>query len=633
MKRSKLKPNFYQQGGFSPLQLSNSQFIPTYAGVPLAEAERYGEGLSKIYHQNIADLTKLDIMNANRKVMKGDEARSQQYNQYLKGQMEDLAKKGDYENMTLKANALAREFVNDKALKAMAESREKADADIEMRNKLLLAGQTPWFAKNVDEHQTVSLDENGNEVYNIYKPTTEAKLKHQEKRSEIWGPLKANAGPMSLASVKASIPAIDGYISTGQWRGISGGVDKNGNPTGKIAQLLNHAMTEYKSTAEYDQEKRKDIQDLMSQNEDMSLEAATAEAEKLARKRMFSEGMLRTFSEVDPQYLQNWMLKEQMDAAGKTGGSEHEALPEVRVPALLGFNIDDFDPNRVMDSPDVVSVSPNLASSGYLNYASKVDEVASKAKKQAEQSAFNTAAMAGAMIFGDPKKASEQGTAYYTSPEAFANAKKYTDLMTRRTYFPSEQSYSQNADPTFGERQTESLRNHITSRVAYDLATNEKVLTGAGGKVSDEFMELIGGDLKNMKAVGSLNPKNPYYRLTGSTQFADGEHVQVFDEKKGTVRELIVSKPKSFYESPVAQRNAITNLVWDKLALSPGQHQNFKVGEVPVTAMTIPNVDDPSGGSDTVRIWKLGGHEFPDGYDVPGGYDGLINLIEALNKQ
>jgi hypothetical protein len=52
--------NCYQSGGYTPTQLTDPSFIPTYAGTPLEDAKQYGAKQAQDYQQNIADLTKLD---------------------------------------------------------------------------------------------------------------------------------------------------------------------------------------------------------------------------------------------------------------------------------------------------------------------------------------------------------------------------------------------------------------------------------------------------------------------------------------------------------------------------------------------------------------------------------------------
>jgi len=617
----------FQVGGYTPTQLTESKFVPTYAGIPLAESKEYGNKLAEIYHKNISDLTKLDILNSQRKVLDGDREISEAYDKELQDQFSKMAASGDYENLTPQVNELARRHYNNKTIQALSESKANADKEDDLIMKLKAQGVDPWFVQDRSKHETVTYDENGKVKYNIFKGTAEAPLDRQAKRAKIWSVVEPNMSQLSETQVKNVMQAIPGYLATGEWKGVS---DK------RIKGLLDNAMKSYEDTPEYSQELRYETQ----QRGDS--DAAKAEI----RKSMLSEGLLRTFSQTNPQYLRDYSLEDALRrgrAAEDSSGFENEALPGVQLKNALGFDIGDFEVKdrsgmRTEKAATVtlngitIPANPRAPSERRVpyDYKGQAPDI-----KEGERGAFNTAATAGTLIFGGKEaasKASELGTDYYNSPEAYNYAKQYSDMINQRTIFPSVKSYALDEDPTMAERRTEALQNHIGSRIAYDLSTGKTINTNAGGKVNPEFMELIGGKVTNLKAVGSLNPKNPYYRVTNNTRFADAELVQVRNSETGEVKDMLISKPDSHYKTPIGKRNLITNVVWDKLALTPGQRHSFKIEGTDVDAMSIPDPNDPSGRSDQLMVWKVGSFEFPEGKLIPAGYDGLVNVIERSNQ-
>ncbi len=315
MKRSKLKPNFFQQGGYSPVQYSSSGFIPTYAGAPLEETEKIGTGLSSLYHQNIADLTKLDIMNANRKVKPGDEADSEKYNAYLKTQLGELAKQGDYENMTLKANVLAREYFNNPDIKAMNESRAEFEKYEALREKATVMGKRLVLGLDPNEHQTIKYDDKGRKVYDIFRNTAQLELAKQPVRAEIADNLKPDASPMTQAQIGAVAPSLSGYILTGKLEGITGGMVKDPKtgklvPAGKVGQLLQSAVNTYAGTEAGVQERAQEIEAAV--NAGATQEEAEATADTNIRQKMFDEMMLRTYTNIEADYLRNHVLEDMM---------------------------------------------------------------------------------------------------------------------------------------------------------------------------------------------------------------------------------------------------------------------------------------------------------------------------------
>lgn len=618
----------FQVGGYTPTELTESKFIPTYAGAPLAESKEYGSKLAEIYHKNISDLTKLDILNSQRKVLEGDRELSEAYDNELKSQFEQMASSGNYEDMTSQVNELARRHYNNKTIQALSESKANADKEDDLIMKLGAQGIKPWFVQDRSKHQTISYDADGKVQYNVFKGTAEAPLDRQAKRAKIWSVVEPNMSQLSGDQVKNVMQAIPGYISTGEWKGIT---DK------RIKGLLDNALKSYEDTPEYSQELRYETEQLGNS------EAAKAEI----RKSMLSEGLLKTFSQTNPQYLRDYSLEDAVRRANMSqegAAFDDEALPGVQLKNTLGFDISDFEVRdrsgmkteeaaKVTLNGITIPANPRAPSKRNVPYDFKGQ---SPTITEGQRGAFNTAATAGTLIFGGQEaagKASELGTDYYNTPEAYSYAKQYSDMINQRTIFPSVKSYALDADPTMAERRTEQLQNHIGSRIAYDLETGETINTNAGGKINPEFMELIGGKVTNLRATGSLNPKNPYYRVTGNPRFADAELVQVRNEKTGEVKEMLISKPESFYKTGMGKRNLITNVIWDKLALTPGQRHSFKIEGTDVDAMSVPDPNDASGRSDQIMVWKVGKFDFPEGKLIPAGYDGLINVIERSNQE
>ncbi len=299
MKRSKLKP-VYQQGGFSPVQLSNSEFIPTYRGAPLEEAKSNAAAIATQYHKNIADLTQLDIMNANRKLLDQDKEDSAQYDAYLKSQMEELAKRGDYENMTMRVNALAREFVNNKDLKLFAENKAARDKEDEENRKMILAGKTPVLVQDINKFKSVTWDDKGNKVYHTYKPTSEADLVARTMRKDIWDEVVAGMKPMTAVQAKQYMQDFTGYLRTGEWSGITPKI---------ISDRLEDALNTYSDTPHKKQEVKITAKALMDADPNLTEAEATTKAEAASRAKMTSEGMLRIYDKFDPNYLADRTFK------------------------------------------------------------------------------------------------------------------------------------------------------------------------------------------------------------------------------------------------------------------------------------------------------------------------------------
>lgn len=680
MKYSKLHPDFFQRGGYSPVQFSSSEFIPTYAGAPLAEAQANAQQTAGIYHQNLADLTKIDMMNANRKIIDspGDKAENDKINARLADQFQKITAKGDLENQTLQVNALLREYMNDPAQKALTESRANADREREFQEKARLAGKTTVLGNPAEGHQTIQYDEKGKPIYNVYQGTSQIKLDWQGKKSEIADKLKADAGPMTSAEIRAAAPSIAGYILTGKREGLS---------ATKVGQMLEHMMTVYGGTDENIQERKVEFQNLMKQEPGLPDEMHAAETDAIVRQRMLSEGLLRVFNKEDADYITNWILKEQMDAKKKAEAPpvtpELEAMPGLNVPTAVGFDPENFDPvnpktslgkDYYTNKRHVLYSQDDKDKLGLLyrhefNDKMKAEKgrtatdaewealkeeqrqklIAEHGGTNTEQSkAYEDAAVKGARIFAQD---GQQAATEVLNGSVDKNIKhdyavKYYDMVSERMSYPTKSSYSTlGMDPAVGETATKAARQNIGNRLIYDLESGALIDTGAKNKgvVNPDFMKMVGGDLKNLTITGSINPKNPYGRITGNDRFGDAEEAQLID-KEGKVKTVLITKPEGHYKTAAGFTNKVTNYVWDNLALSPGSRKEVNVGGRKVDAMALPDPNDPSGASDRIVVFKIGNHdlttdpEFADdikasgtgGWVVPNGYDGIVNLILNL---
>lgn len=609
----KRNPLLYQVGGYAQTQLTNPEFIQTYQGTPLEQAQQYGNKQAQDYQQNIQDLTKLDILNSQREVLPGDEAESEKYNQQLKSQFEDMAKKGDYENMNHQVNELARRHFNNKALKAMAESHKNFEEEDKLAKEMLLRGRTPLFKGQRETHKTVSVNpETGKQEFNVYRSKLEDQLDYDKMKSTIWDDIKPDAG-YTTSALRANLPSLYGYHTIQDWKGISGGYDKNGKAVGKIGQQFANAMRRYMDTPEYSQEVRK-----LEHEENLTKEFA----EEHVQKNMLANGMMRTFGDTSARFI------DELESNGNKG-LDIEALPAVNVKNHLGYTTDKFDPMSEYSKTTNQTYNPfqpnisNMASA----WAWKPKD---PEQNEDEKLAYTAGALAGARIFGQPGEA-EQLLQSQDKDSTLAYAKQYQDFVHNRLVFPHSYSYTMDADPTLVERRSESLRNNIRGRQVWDLSTGQLVKTDEGGKINPQFMDLIGGNLNNMITTGSLSPKNPYYSITQNDKFADGEIVQVRAKTSNgntEVRDLLVTKPEGWYNTPQGRKNQLMNVLWDKLALTPGQNQKFNVNGISIEATDIPDPRDYEGKSDKIIVYKFGEHSYPEGLPIEGGIDKLVQLIE-----
>ena len=623
MKDNKLLKVF-QLGGYTPTNLQNFNYVPTYVGKPLETQKEVGMQMMNLFNTNLAQASAVDIMNGQRQVIDGDSEVNDEISKRYNSELEAIAKSGDYENMTMRINALARKYQTDPDVKAVSESRANFDRQQKLAEEIRMkTGKDPLFMGDPAAHRTVTIDpETGKKTYNVFRSTAEADLDKQARRQSIWSVIQPNMGPLTQNQVRTMLPAIDGYIATGTWRGISGGEN------GKIAQLLESAMNSYRGTTEYKQEKRF-LQETQPE----------ADAEATIRQRMFDEGLLKTFSQVDPSYVRDWMLEDRMKTTATPDIPPGEELPAVPVETVLGFNLTDFAnlPRNVADGAVFIAPTNHWnpwakpgENTGSVYKGPKRDRSAQEIKN------FQEAAMAATQIFGGDeaaKEAAQQGSAYYDTPQAFERVKQYQEFVELRLTFPKEQPFTPELQKTY----TNELRKGITSRLLYDPATNKVYHPNLdNGEMNPEFVEQFGGKVENMEVSGFVHPKNSYAKTSGNERFSDGLMVAVNDTKNNVIKKLVATRAEGEYDTREGAYKNSLNRLWTELGLNPGKIRKFNLAGIEVEAQAIPDINDPKGERERIKIYRVGDNDYNDpvkGPVVVPTYEGLLNRIIQMAQE
>lgn len=608
MKKSNLTRHF-QLGGYTPTQLENYNYVPTYVGQPLEAQRNVGDKMLNLFQENLAQATAVDIMNANRKVVDGDNEINKEVSSRYKQELEGIAQSGDYENMTMRVNALARRYQTDPDVRALIESRSNWDKEQEMAREIRMkTGRDPLFLQDPKKHNTVSLGEDGNRNYNIYRSTAEAPLDWQAKRQDIWSVIQPNMGQLTQKEVREALADIPGYLKTGTWKGVS---------NTKIKNLLDDAVSSYEGTAEYRQELRHIAQTQPDAN-----------PEEVVKTRILKEGLLKTFSQTDPQYMKNWILEDQLQKAGiaSPASPTYEAMPALQIQTMLGFNPDDFDIRERREN-EVADPVSGLT----MTYDTKPGQ--KKNLLQSERDSFNRAAMAGTEMFSGPdaaRQAAQMGTDYYNTPQAVQAAKQYAEFVQTRYQFPKAVGYPE--DISKGE--TFQMRNFLLNRVVFDPSSGKTIQTSnKDGSINEDFLKLIGGSANNLTVSGFVLPKNSYGKAAGNPRFGDAQTVNVDDEKTGIHKNLIVSRPDGYYQTAEGRQKLILNTLYNSLALNPGQVQNVGIEGLDLQAKSIPNVNDPSGEQDKILVYKVGQNDYSDNPVQVASYEALMNVLLTMNNK
>lgn len=615
MKQSKthLITNF-QVGGYTPVQQTQTQFIPTYTGLPLAEQEKYGTQLAEVYNKNIADMTQLDILNANRKAIEGDSEVSNQITQELQSQFEEMAKKGDYENMSSRVNALARRYVNDPRRKAIEESYRNFEEEEKRAAALRDKGITPIFIGDRAAHKSISIDpETGQVTPNVYRSKMQAQLEYDPTKDKIWSVLQPDQ-TWSTSEARADLTTLPGYMTVEEIRGISGGYGPDGKPVGKVAQQFGNALIRYMSTPEYTQEKELLTQQLGSP------EAADARIQQT----LLSTGMMRAFQQKNPQFLQDWIMKKQMEDAPAEMQAALDLETGVRFELPQFSNIDKFNPSvvdtatamrKAGDSPRYGASPNDYKSQAVPNHQRGTPEERKEFENIAKAAVnWKTPGVLDQFYNDQTQMPADAEKDFLYSPSTYDAIKEYQQHVEQKLTFNTIQSFPETTKGQAAQNAaTSELQNNHSRKVFYDFETG-KIISSEN---NPEFAKAI-PDVNKLVVTGQTHGVNAYGKLTGDERFYNSQIVNYYDPKEGISKKFLVAK-SVFNQDP--QLAEISDL-WSTGASKPFQVVNHRMRGVDIEFQ-----DQEEGG---IKVYKVKGKTL---YDADGNQGITLPNYESFYRK
>lgn len=172
------------EGGFS---YANPQNL--YMGSPVQEVKALNEEASKQYDANRKDVDAIDLAYSNLDVRTQDYHIKKAAYEKVRGQIDELMKKGDYQNAKPLVNRLSNEFLKDKTLQGALQSRKKeVDYKVDLSKRLSEGKineeqyQYGLLKSNQGSKEGISYDEETGSYKGMYSPQTV----HDDKSKEIF---------------------------------------------------------------------------------------------------------------------------------------------------------------------------------------------------------------------------------------------------------------------------------------------------------------------------------------------------------------------------------------------------------------------------------------------------------------
>lgn len=230
-----------KQNLYSNVQQHNASYVPQFVGSTIEEVRQAATKLDEDYWNNVNSAQELAMVASQMDVREVDNPYKQQLMSGIADNIKSISQSEDqnFENAGLQISQMARDFVSDPARQAMIQNKQAYDQAMEDLRRF---GPNA-LNFNPEELQKSTLDEEGNIQY--ISPHVEEKLDWDTPKEKLYDQMMADASSGKLEP--ADLDTIQGFLEQGTWEGIT---------DDKVKGYLNDAIKRYKSTAEYDQEKR-----------------------------------------------------------------------------------------------------------------------------------------------------------------------------------------------------------------------------------------------------------------------------------------------------------------------------------------------------------------------------------------
>jgi hypothetical protein len=581
-------------GLYSDLSLNSGEYIPQYAGAPLAEMQKTADTLAGRHYQNIAQANQLEIM-ANQlksKLLPGAKGYVDQHINSINEALAEMAKSGG-ENATARVQALARTLQGDQGILNGLQRAQEYAKQTEAIDALKLKGEIPLF----DEARRKQLEAASatDELYNSpYSMEVEPYKSPTPEMDEVWNVIKPDSyeGAIHAAmnttaknllgkNIEGMDPDLPLFFESITTSGISGQ---------KIKDMLDNAWSTYQNSESFKQQTGKLVGKSPAQ----------------VKQEFYKRGLMGVYSNLQRTYNAT-------PAAALNGGSGSTAEPAaINVPmdATVRTN---FDKNTSV-IPGVVDKallnSERKVIEGQLNSMAMTDKIApldAKALKEkaklekrlgeinaeekrtqadvdAEQLAtFKTAVevlgtqpISSSIYLGKPgpQKTTESMTdaewkAFMQTPEgqtalnqynqqyqslrynnAFATVPLTSDASQTNEQFLQKTAHFRKIMPVDGSEEPTTIMNENNEPASDELAVvNEAISTG------------------QFEYIGMATPRNLFAKKANDKSFTRAIRVRIKDPNKaGATKDYFLSQPAGM-TTPIDTNE---NVLWERATSKPG---------------------------------------------------------------
>lgn len=536
---------------YNDLNFDNGQYVPQYAGIPLDQIKQTADTLSQRHYQNLANASQLEIL-ANQmksKLLPGAKGYVDQHITSIDSALQEMAKNGG-ENSTARINALATTLQGDQGILTGLQQAERVNKEIELEQTLLAQGKQPLRKPGVREAimNANVIDPETGQLSSIYATPYQSTVEPYEDpvphMENIWKTV--NPDSIETAIRAAGGTEISKLLPAAYQNGqldlplFFESLTKAGISQGKIDKLLGSAWSSYKLTPAFKQQK-----------------GVLGKTEDEMKKEFYNQGLLRTFQNISRDYKPTpaW-------AGGPTGSGKtvEQSLPTMAPAQIVESNIPYGENGYGLDFQGTSPIGGTQAGQAYQVTEAMKNNVDSNTGKVAP------------VVQKHPQYTKDLATAQ----EVFGpgtSITQYTDLIKERVSNPWVMPYT--ADqiaPIEKEVQRQfALREYMNPQTGEVITPYDN-----NNEMTDEFVELTGGNPENFKVESVYDPKNHYSQSpAGNEKFVKPIAMIATDKDGKTFRFLASQLPGQAYTNTI---DVNTNAIYTKVNTRPGQMQEIAPG-------------------------------------------------------
>jgi hypothetical protein len=576
---------------FEGVNLTNSDYIPQFTGLPLQALEAVGDTLANRHYENIARARQLELLGLQQKANSQSDADRAYIDQQLgsvQASLEEMAKSGA-ENSTSKVAMLANRFMGDEGLINIQKTIEAQNREKAIAEQLRASGKTPIFNQRyIDQFSQRGTFNPESGKWEPYSPTVQAQLDYLAAQDTVVDPLQANTYQTDLVGdVKTTLDKLGVTLPPGKGQGMD---------LSKIPAYLRTQIVERLSKDRVDQfiDKQGGWENYKSTDEYAQQKNVLGLSDQEIKTQLRARGYARTFEKVRNDWERNFAFDLALAKSGKDDKDTPqqpigEQLPNepIKFKSPLG-DADDFEYKDRTGVGYIDPNNPNAVTGGHSTFYN-IKNGQAPGISQERQRAFQRYAKLGYEIFGQGDKDLSDQTkldAWFKTNDPLQYAKQYEQFVKDRQIFNVN-------DVTFTVREGEEGRSNAAdittdvknalaagSRAVYDVATKKLIPVHDKNQeeYSDDFQDLI-GDPNNIRIVGSLDPKNYLAKDLNNPAFVD-PYIGIVEDPKdpGKTRTVYITRRK--YDKPTGRaiKAQAVNKIYSTVNIEPGTEKEIEIG-------------------------------------------------------